>query len=97
VRLGSAADVDALSSPPSGFHDPAVWAWEDESAGLVRSRVFPVSLGIDEDEATGAAAIRLGALLGRPLTIRQGKGSILHVRPSSDGFVEVGGRVVLKE
>jgi predicted PhzF superfamily epimerase YddE/YHI9 len=95
VQLGSAADVDALRSPPSGFHDPAVWAWEEETAGLVRSRVFPVSLGIDEDEATGAAALRLGALLGRPLTIRQGEGSILHVRPGIDGYVEVGGRAVL--
>jgi predicted PhzF superfamily epimerase YddE/YHI9 len=95
VQLSSAADVDALGSPPPGFHDPAVWAFEDESEGLVRSRVFPVSLGIEEDEATGAAAVLLGALLGRPLTIRQGEGSILRVRPISDGFVEVGGRVVV--
>jgi predicted PhzF superfamily epimerase YddE/YHI9 len=95
VRLGSPADVTTLSAPPPGFHDPAVWAFEDEDRGLVRSRVFPVSLGIEEDEATGAAAVRLGALLGRELTIRQGRGSILHVRPLTDGFVEVGGRVVV--
>jgi predicted PhzF superfamily epimerase YddE/YHI9 len=95
VQLPSASDVESLGSPPAGFHDPAAWAYEDESAGLVRSRVFPVSWGIDEDEATGAAAVRLGALLGRPLTIRQGRGSIIHVRQGSDGFVEVGGRVVL--
>lgn len=97
VQLGAASDVDALGAPPAGFHDPAVWAYEDEPAGRVRMRVFPVSLGIREDEATGAAALRLGALLGRELTIRQGRGSILHVRPSSDGFVEVGGRVVLEK
>jgi predicted PhzF superfamily epimerase YddE/YHI9 len=95
VQLGSAAEVEKLSSPPSGFHDPAAWAWEEEGAGRVRSRVFPVSLGIGEDEATGAAALRLGALLGRELTIRQGQGSILHVRPLSDGLVQVGGRVVV--
>jgi predicted PhzF superfamily epimerase YddE/YHI9 len=97
VQLGAAAGVDALDAPPPGFQDPAVWAYEDEPAGLVRMRVFPVSLGIREDEATGAAALRLGALLGRELTIRQGRGSILHVRPSSDGFAEVGGRVVLEK
>ncbi|HKP91367.1 MAG TPA: PhzF family phenazine biosynthesis protein [Thermoleophilaceae bacterium] len=96
VQLASAAEVEALSSPPAGLHDPAVWAHEDEPAGLVRMRVFPVSLGIREDEATGAAALRLGALLGRELTIRQGRGSILHVRPGGDGFVEVGGRVVVE-
>jgi hypothetical protein len=39
--------------------------------------------------------VRLGALLGRELTIRQGQGSLIHVRPREDGTVEVGGRVVL--
>ena len=96
MQLPSAADVDELGSPPDGFHDPAVWAYEDERQGLVRMRVFPVSLGIVEDEATGAAAPRLGALLGRELTIRQGRGSIMRVRPGSDGFVHVGGRVVVE-
>jgi predicted PhzF superfamily epimerase YddE/YHI9 len=97
VQLPAASDVDELSSPPPGLHDPTVWAWEDEGAGRVRSRVFPVSLGIEEDEATGAAALRLCALLGRELTIRQGRGSILHARPLSDGLAEVGGRVVVEE
>ena len=96
VQLPTAAEVEALSSPPAGFRDPAVWAWNEEGAGLVRARVFPVSLGIEEDEATGAAALRLGAQLGRKLTIRQGRGSILHVRPLSDGLAEVGGRVVVE-
>src|SRR3954470_12235585 len=85
VQLASASDVEALNSAPGGCRDPAVWAWEDEGAGRVRSRVFPVSLGIQEDQATGAAALRLGATLGRELTIRQGRGSILRVRPLSDG------------
>jgi predicted PhzF superfamily epimerase YddE/YHI9 len=61
----------------------------------VRTRVFPVDLGIDEDEATGAAAVRLGGLLGRDLEIRQGRGSVIHVRPRPDGLVEIGGRVAL--
>jgi hypothetical protein len=34
----------------------------------------------------------MGAKIGRPLTIRQGVGSQLHVRPGPDGMVEVGGR-----
>ena len=49
--------------------------------------------GIGEDEATGAAAVMMGGLLGRPLEIHQGVGSMLHVRPGLDGTVEVGGRV----
>ena len=93
LQVGSPAMVDALAGPPDGHELAAVWAWEDEAAGRVRTRVFPLALGIDEDEATGAAAIRLGALLGRPLVIRQGRGSVLRVNPRGDGLVEVGGRV----
>ncbi len=74
-----------------------VWAWEDEPAGRVRARFFPTDLGIAEDEATGAAAVLLGAALERPLTIRQGVGSEIHVRPRDDGNVDVGGRVELVE
>ena len=63
----------------------------------VRSRVFPVQLGIPEDEATGSAAVRLGALLGREFKIHQGQGSEIAVRPVGDGSIEIGGRVVLDE
>jgi predicted PhzF superfamily epimerase YddE/YHI9 len=61
----------------------------------VRARVFPNGIGIEEDEATGAAAIQLGALIGRDIVIRQGAGSELHARPGGDGTVAVGGRVEL--
>ncbi len=53
--------------------------------------------GIDEDEATGSAAITLSARLGRELEIRQGAGSRILARPLDDGMVEIGGRVVLDE
>jgi predicted PhzF superfamily epimerase YddE/YHI9 len=91
VQLDSPREVDTFAVPAAGLD--AVWAWEGE--GRVRSRVFPVDLGIEEDEATGAAAVRLGGLLGRELEIRQGRGSLIHVRPRDDGMVEIGGRVVL--
>lgn len=57
------------------------WAWIDEAAGTLRSRAFPTGLGIAEDEATAAAAVRLGDQLGRAVTIRQGVGSQLLARP----------------
>ncbi|ASU86325.1 PhzF family phenazine biosynthesis protein [Nocardiopsis gilva YIM 90087] len=93
-QLDSAADVDALEGGEPGT-DLHVWAWEDETAGRVRVRVFPGRMGIVEDEATGAAALRLGQRLQRPLIIRQGVGSRIDVRPGPDGTVEVGGRVAL--
>ncbi|GAB3455833.1 PhzF family phenazine biosynthesis protein [Streptomonospora sediminis] len=93
-HLESPAAVDALEGGEKGV-DLHVWAWEDEAAGRVRVRVFPDGMGIAEDEATGAAALRLGQLLGRELTIRQGTGSRIDVRPGPAGTVEVGGRCAL--
>jgi predicted PhzF superfamily epimerase YddE/YHI9 len=91
-QLASPADVDAHDGRvPGRFLE--IWAWEDEAAGRVRARVFPQSVGIEEDEATGAAALLLGAELGRPITIRQGAGSRIDARPGPDDTVEVGGRV----
>ncbi|MGA5405706.1 PhzF family phenazine biosynthesis protein [Streptomyces lavendulocolor] len=89
----SAAEVDALDVPPPGEWIYA-WAWEDEAAGRVRARAFPGrGDGIEEDEATGAAALLLTARLGRALNIRQGRGSQLLTAPGPDGTIELGGRV----
>ncbi len=94
-ELGSPEEVDALDGPPDGHDLVGAYARIDERT--VRARVFPLRLGIAEDEATGAAAVRLGALLGEPVTIHQGRGSVIEVVPRDDGLVEVGGRVVLVE
>jgi predicted PhzF superfamily epimerase YddE/YHI9 len=96
-QLGGPAEVEALAGAPDGLGFVDCWAWEDEEAGLVRARVFASRFGIAEDEATGAAAVRLVSRLGRPVTIRQGAGSLLHARPGPDGTAEVGGEVVLDE
>jgi predicted PhzF superfamily epimerase YddE/YHI9 len=92
-QYGNAADVEALDGPPDDLGFVDCWAWIDEQAGSLRSRVFVSDEGIPEDEATGAAALRMGEALGRALEIRQGQGSLLLVNPGPDGTVEVGGRV----
>ena len=97
VLLGSAAEVEAFPQPPMGTPGQYVWAWLDEAAGEVLSRSFPTDFVIAEDEATGLAAVMLGGELRRPLTIRQGVGSEIVVRPWPDGMVEIGGRVELVE
>ncbi len=97
VRLGSPAEVEALIGPPEGHDLAGVWAWEDEAEGRVRVRVFAVRLGIEEDEATGAHAVRLAAMLGRGIEIRQGVGSVILAEPKDDGFVEIGGRTEIVE
>ena len=97
IQLGSPDEVDALTGPPDGHDLAGVWAWEDEETGRVRARVFPVRVGIEEDEATGAHAVRLAARLGRKITIRQGKGSLILAEPQPDGTVEIWGRTELVE
>lgn len=97
VQLDSPAAVDALDGPPDGYGEVGCWAWIDEPAGLVRERVFVPEAGVDEDEATGSAALRLCVLVGRKLEIRQGRGSVLHARPLGPALAEVGGRVVFDE
>jgi predicted PhzF superfamily epimerase YddE/YHI9 len=89
--------VDRLIGPPDDEGSYYAWSWIDEAFGTIRSRYFAADLGIREDEATGAAAVLMGDLLGRELTIRQGVASELHVRPGAEGTVEVGGRVLLDE
>ncbi len=97
VEAGSVAEVEALDGPPDGHDAVGVWAWVDEDAGVIRERVFCPRYGIDEDEATGSAAITLSARLGRELEIRQGAGSVILARPLHGGMVEIGGRVELDE
>ncbi len=93
----SAAEVVALDVPEPGEWIYA-WAWLDEPAGLIRARAFPGrGDGIDEDEATGAAAIALTDQLDRALVITQGHGSQLLTEPRADGTIELGGRVRLRD
>jgi predicted PhzF superfamily epimerase YddE/YHI9 len=97
LRLGAPAAVDALDGAPEGHDLAACWAFIDEQAGTVRLRVFPTRFGIAEDEATGAAALRLCSLLDRPIDIHQGRGSRIAARPLGGGLGEICGRVVLDE
>lgn len=97
AQVGSPQEVDELQRAPEGYGLVGVWAWVDEEAGLVRKRVFVPEVGVEEDEATGSAALRLCAQLGRPIRIHQGRGSVIEARPLGDGTAEVGGRVELDE
>jgi predicted PhzF superfamily epimerase YddE/YHI9 len=93
VQLDSAEAVEALRGAPDGGGRTVAWAWSDEGSGAMRVRAFLPDLGIAEDEATGAAALRLCAHVGRAIEIRQGSASVLHARPSESGGVDLGGRV----
>lgn len=78
------ASVEALAdADPADYSDDVehyLWTWIDEDAGALRSRMFANNLGIAEDEATGAAAVRITEHLSRDLDITQGKGSQIRTR-----------------
>ncbi|QOV46337.1 PhzF family phenazine biosynthesis protein [Streptomyces chromofuscus] len=104
-QYATAAEVDDLPVPPpaapgacSGQRGRVyAWAWEDEAAGRVRARGFPGrDDGDEEDEATGDAALLLTARLGRALNIAQGAGAQILTAPQPQGWVELGGRVLLE-
>ena len=88
---------DLAAADPSDYPDDVahyLWAWIDESAGSLRSRMFAANLGVPEDEATGSAAVRITDYLSRDLSITQGKGSTIETVWSPQGSVQVAGRVV---
>ncbi|KAA0023362.1 PhzF family phenazine biosynthesis protein [Antrihabitans cavernicola] len=90
-------DADAVNAlDPASFHEGHhyAWAWLDESAGSIRSRMFAPAMGVAEDEATGSAAVRITDRLQRSLTVHQGQGSTITTQYNADGWIHVGGRVV---
>jgi predicted PhzF superfamily epimerase YddE/YHI9 len=93
-QVGSVEEVEAAD--PTAFSEGQhyVWAWVDEDAGEVRSRMFAPAMGIVEDQATGAAAIGFTGLQQRDLTITQGEGSRIATTWEGDGWATVGGLVV---
>ncbi|MET0900169.1 MAG: PhzF family phenazine biosynthesis protein [Mycobacterium sp.] len=94
---GLASLDDLAAADPDEYSDDVrhyLWTWTDKSAGALRSRMFAADLGIPEDEATGAAAVRITDYLSQDLEITQGKGSKIHTQWSPEGWVKIAGRVV---
>ena len=86
-----------LAADPDDYPDDIehyLWTWTDRERGAIRSRMFAANLGVPEDEATGAAAVRITDYLSRDLTIVQGKGSVIDTQWSPEGWVRIAGRVV---
>src|ERR1700694_2012998 len=93
--LGSTDEL--IAADPADYPDDFqhfLWPGADQAQRVLRARVFAAHLGVPEDEATGAAAVRITDYLSRDLTIVQGKGSIIETQWSPEGWVRVAGRVV---
>ncbi|CAM5708655.1 PhzF family phenazine biosynthesis protein OS=Streptomyces tendae OX=1932 GN=GUR47_11135 PE=4 SV=1 [Streptomyces tendae] len=108
-QYATVAEVDALVVPAKGERSEMgvppdevrgrvyAWAWEDEAAGRVRARAFPGrGDGIDEDEATGAAALLLTGAAGPGAEHHPGRRFADSDGASARGWVEIGGRCALE-
>lgn len=97
-ELHEFASTDELfAESPDDYSDDIqhyLWTWLDREAGTLRSRMFAHNLGVPEDEATGAAAVRITDHLSRDLHITQGQGSVIQTTWSPEGWVGVAGRAV---
>lgn len=71
-----------------------VWAWIDESKGLIRARTFANDWEIPEAQGNGSGAMVLAARLQRSIEIKHGEGSVIFAKPAENNKVDVGGRVV---
>ena len=72
---------ELLAADPNEYPDDIqnyLWTWTDRERGAIRSRMFAANLGVPEDEATGAAAVRITDYLSRDLSILQGL-SLIHI------------------
>jgi predicted PhzF superfamily epimerase YddE/YHI9 len=87
---------ELAAADPTDYADDTqhyLWTWTDKAQGRLRARMFAANLGVPEDEATGAAAVRITDYLSQDLTITQGKGSAIETTWSPEGWVRVAGRV----
>jgi len=93
-QVKSVAEVNSITPEEAAqIEHTMVWAWEDESKGLIRSRTFLPDWGTLEDQGNGSGAMQLAKMLGRSIEINQGYGSIIFAQPSINTNAKVGGRV----
>lgn len=93
-QLDSPDAVEAIQVTDTDGWNKMVWAWIDESRGLIRARTFANKIGIPEVQGNGSGSMNLASQLQREITITHGDGSIIYARPSAGNTAELGGRVV---
>jgi predicted PhzF superfamily epimerase YddE/YHI9 len=71
-----------------------MWAWMDESRGLIRARTFAPDWDIPEAQGNGSGAMVLAVRLERGIEIKHGQGSVIFAKPADNDCADIGGRVV---
>lgn len=95
VQYDTVESVDRMTpGDAASLAHTLVWAWEDEQKGHIRARTFATDWDIPEVEANGSGSMMLAVLLGRPLRIQHGAGSLIMAEQQPSGMVAIGGSVV---
>ncbi len=95
-QLNSPKEVERITVEQTAtWEHTMVWAWIDESNGLIRARTFAPDWEIPESEGNGSGSMLLAGKLGRRIELLHGKGSVIYARPSTNGCADLGGRVSL--
>ena len=94
-QLDNATDVEHIKlEETSHMKHTVVWAWIDETKGLIRARTFARDWDIPEAEGNGSGAMLLAHILQRNIEIIHGEGSHIFAKHAINNFAEIGGRVV---
>jgi predicted PhzF superfamily epimerase YddE/YHI9 len=94
-QLESAEAVERIElKETKAWEHTMVWAWTDESKGLVRARTFATDWDIPEAQGNGSGSMMLAAILDREIEIKHGEGSVIFARPVSNNHADIGGRIV---
>lgn len=93
-QMQSPEAIDAIKVHDTVGWKKMIWAWIDESKGLIRARTFASKIDIPEVQGNGSGSMNLAGQLQQGLTIKHGDGSIIYARPASNNCAELGGRVV---
>jgi len=80
-------------SDTSTIKHTMIWAWANETDGIIRARTFAADWGIPEAMGNGSGAMLLAKKLNRNIEVHHGKGAVIFAKPNSGDLVSVGGRV----
>lgn len=92
-QLETPHDVEAIDTSNTKDRKKMVWAWIDQTQGLIRARTFADAIGMPEVQGNGSGAMNLANQLQRQITIIHGEGAVIYAKPLSGNVAEVGGRV----
>ncbi len=93
-RLESVEAVERIKvEETEEWEHTMVWAWVDETKGLVRARTFAADWDIPEAQGNGSGSMMLAAIVNKAIEIKHGKGSVIFAKPAPNDCAEIGGRV----